>query len=170
MTRAARAVLAAVAAICVACSARSPLPSAESIRIESVSSYWSGVFGDEAMDGTGIDAPEIRTERGELFVISGVLRNTSAVPLRAAHLAFELVDADGRVVHRQDGYNYGAERLLDASTDPDPAVVPIPPGEQDRYRMILFGSELPPFERATVRAIAAEPVERSAPAASPPRP
>lgn len=137
------------------------------IHIESTTSYWSAVFADEAMSGTGVDAPEARSGRGELFVISGVLRNTSRVPLRAVYLSFELLDADGRIVHRQDGFNYGAESLVGAPPEAQPEVVPIPAGGEDRYRMILFGAELPAFERVAVRVTAAEPLASKPSAATP---
>lgn len=90
---------------------------------------------------------------GGLYVISGTLRNVSTRPVHHVALRFDLVDAGGHVVFREEGYNFAAESLLRPQEKALPTVVEIPPAGTDRYRMVFFADELPRFERAVVTVI-----------------
>jgi len=125
-----------------------------SVIVATTESYRTSI----AMAGAGHLEVE-PSEHGGLYVISGTVRNVSSRPVHHVALRFDLVDAQGRVVFSEEGYNFAAEALLAPETAADEAaasrtVAEIPPAATDRYRMIFFADELPAFERTVVTVTA----------------
>lgn len=89
-------------------------------------------------------------ESALLFVITGSVRNASAVPVHHVVLRVELVDETGKVVYRDESYNRSAEALADEKLDDPARVAPIAPGATDTFRMILMSDELPVFKDSRV--------------------
>ena len=108
-------------------------------------------FGCEAVEGEMTSRPR---EHPGVFVISGELTNKSGSPVHHVVLLYELVDGQGRVVYREEGFNRAAESLAETDqqsrTAPPPAVAPIAPGASDGYRMLFLDRELPPFHHTRV--------------------
>lgn len=108
-------------------------------------------FGCEAVEGEMSSRPR---EHPGVFVISGELTNKSKAPVHHVVLLYELVDGQGRVVYREEGFNRGAESLAEtdqqAQHAPAPSVAPIAPGASDGYRMLFLDRELPPFHHTRV--------------------
>ena len=122
----------------------------DEVRIEEMTSYWTSLSGAFVMQ------PESDPFRqGGLYVISGRLKNRSRGTLHHVRLSFELVDASGNVVLREEGFNRAAEGLLNAEDEPgrDPEVVPIPPDGVDTFRMIMIAEEMPPFDHPAVSVV-----------------
>ena len=136
-----------------------PTGTAKGIRDVAIPTHaanWTTVFGlsDGSVDGG--DAPS-------LLVVSGEIRNVAPYTLDHVKLAFELLDANGRVVAREEGYNLGAEGLRRITTPvPVPAegpasVTPVPKGGTDTFRMMFFRDETPPFHAYRIRVLEAPP-------------
>lgn len=94
-------------------------------------------------------AGEATTKAG-LYVVAGELRNRSAEPVQHVVLRYELLDEEGRVRFRADGYNHLAEGLLPIEGDPDPAatlatVKALEAGAADSFRMLIPSGDLPEF-------------------------
>jgi hypothetical protein len=92
----------------------------------------------------------VNMEPPGLLVISGTVENLAAKPVHHVVLRFELVDASGKVVYRDEGFNRSAEALAAPTLARDEDVVPIAAGATDTFRMILLFDELPPFEDSRV--------------------
>jgi hypothetical protein len=135
------------------------------IVIDEEEAYWSGALGRPSSLPDSRGAP-----LGGFYVMSGTLVNRSDLAIHHVRLAFELLDDGGRVVHRQEGYNRGAEAMLElrlegraaqaataAGAQVGPvAVKPIKAGGKDAFRMIFLPSDLPPFAKSRVAVIAVE--------------
>jgi hypothetical protein len=119
------------------------------VRITETRSYWTSFMGG----GGFVLQPEsdLFESRDGLFVVAGRLQNRSDRALDHVELLFELLDADGKVVASQEGFNRRAEALFD--DEEDAAIEAIPAGGDDSYRMIFFGDEIPSFKtpRVSVR-------------------
>jgi hypothetical protein len=107
------------------------------VAIVAHSARWTDIFG------IGLDAGDGGESAG-LFVVHGELENVSAEPLHHVKLAFELVDASGRVVASEEGFNRQAETLrrlespLLGTPEPPAIATPIPPGGRDAFRMLFL--------------------------------
>ncbi len=127
------------------------------VAIPTHAASWTNLFG--LSDGTvgGDDA-------SSLLVISGEIRNVAPYTLDHVKLAFELLDANGRVVAREKGYNLGAEglRQLDSPVpvpQEGPSVTPVPEGSTDTFRMMFVRSETPAFRRYRICVLEAPPAQ-----------
>lgn len=100
------------------------------------------------LTSTNVNAPG-------LYVISGTIENTAQQAVDHVVLRFELVDAKGKVVYRDEGFNRSAEALAAPKPIDGGDVVPIAAGGSDSFRMILLSQELPDFEtpRVTVMRV-----------------
>jgi hypothetical protein len=121
-------------------------------------SYWTSL-GAAFSAAPGSDP--MAAVRSGLFVLSGRLKNDSDLPIHHVLLRFELIDTDGIVVHRYDGYNRSAEGLRFVEGDPAPEktrakAVPIGPHDTDSYRMIFIGDEIPSFDHPRVSIVSVE--------------
>jgi hypothetical protein len=122
-------------------------------KVTEVRSYWTSFGGSGGfMLQPGSDTLETR---GGLFVVAGIVQNTSERTLHHVELRFDLLDETGRLVASEQGYNRGAEVLVEvdvpgvAKASPD-LVKPIPAGGEDSYRMIFIGDEVPNFSKPRV--------------------
>lgn len=133
--------------------------SAKGVEIVEHSAYWTEVFGLGGFGGLGAET----SGDPSVLVIRGRLRNISGRVLRWVRLEYELLDARGRVVAQEVGYNRASEQLrpLDSPVPvslPTPAAAPpIPPGDEDTFRMVFLGDETPAFRRYRVRVADATP-------------
>ncbi len=132
-----------------------PQATAKDIEIVELRDYWTSITG------TLVLQPEADPfSRGGIYVVAGKIRNNSGRPVHHVRLRFELVDAQGRTVYSEEGYNRAAEAMIELDrpgqqpTAEMKAIVPIPPGGTDTFRMIFIGEELPRFERPRVTVIA----------------
>lgn len=141
----------------------SPDPSSRVTIIEK-QARWDDMMGvglsGGRLDPSGRGGPE---PSGSFYLITGKLRNETDGPLRYVKLAYELLDGDGNVVHRESGYNRKAEALRDegfesgSSSLEEKKVEPVAPGETETFRMFFFREDLPRFEdfRVQVEAVVA---------------
>jgi hypothetical protein len=121
------------------------------VAITSHSAYWASVFGIGTVDGECVQG-------AGLLVIRGELHNGAELPLEHVKLSYELLDADGRVVAAEEGYNRNSEMLrpLDSPIPwvvHDPPQLPIPKGGADSFRMLFLRSETPPFASYRIRVV-----------------
>jgi hypothetical protein len=119
--------------------------------------YWSDILASDLGVADGIAQPRLPG----VLIVSGEIRNASERAVHHVQLAVELLAGDAVVV-RESGHNLAAEALDAASnpnaqTDTVPAVVPMPPGGTDRFRMLFLREELPRFDRYRIRVLAAPP-------------
>ena len=84
----------------------------------------------------GVQAKDVTAEWRNLYgvivyAVNGSLENGGAQPLHAIKVRVDLLDRDGKVVATGQGYNLGAEGLLD---QPDTALDSLPAGRRRRPR------------------------------------
>ena len=121
------------------------------IVIEKQRGRWTGLPKSDPLGGI--------EEAGGFFVISGALRNVGTRPIAYAKLLFELLDANGLVVHREYGYNRAAEELRGPEfesgsvTRGELDISPIAPGTIDSFRMLFLSGDLPQFESWRVKVL-----------------
>jgi hypothetical protein len=113
------------------------------IEITERRAYWTS-------PGVGFSLAGEATTKAGLYVVAGELRNRSAEPVQHVVLRYELLDEEGRVRFRADGYNHLAEGLLPIEGDPDPAatlatVKAVEAGAADSFRMLIPSGDLPEF-------------------------
>ncbi|HSP97535.1 MAG TPA: helix-hairpin-helix domain-containing protein [Candidatus Dormibacteraeota bacterium] len=110
---------------------------------------------------TGVQAKDVTAEWRNLYgvvvyAVNGSLENGGAQPLHAIRVRVDLLDRDGAVVATRDGYNLGAEALLE---QPDTAIASLPavaPGNRDPLRMTIDKAEIPrPFTSARLTIVEA---------------
>ncbi len=133
-----------------------PSPTARDITVVEVNDYWSSITGPLVLE------PENDPfSRGGLYVVSGTIKNNSGHPIHHVRLRFDLLDAEGRSVYREEGFNRAAEAMIELESPIPPApgeieaIVPIPPGGTDSYRMIFIGEEIPRFDHPRVTVLSA---------------
>jgi hypothetical protein len=136
----------------------------EHIEILEHSAYWTDVLAVIS----SLDAANLGNQQPLLFVIRGTLRNTSPIACHHAALVFEVLDRDGRVVASENGYNRRAETLRPIDSpfpmvEEEHSIEPIPAGATDTFRMILVGSDTPPFTTYRVRVNTEEMVGGESP-------
>ncbi len=125
--------------------------------VSEVESYWTGLSGFAVSD-MGADG----LNKKGLFVVKGHVTNVSSQALHHVRLRFELLDTEGKVVYYEEGFNRGAEPLLDARpyggdlAVEDTQVKSIRPGEHDTFRMAFIGEEVPAFASRRVVVLEAE--------------
>lgn len=130
--------------------------SADRVSVLGTESYWTSFSGGFA----GRAAEDDHSATG-MFVIKGSLANGTGAELRRVTLQYDLLSADGNTVYTEIGVNRRAEPLLDLAPEeiadlPRDETDPIAPDEQDSFRMLFIGNEIPRFDRFTVRVIAVE--------------
>jgi Protein of unknown function (DUF3179) len=131
--------------------------SSDQVAVEGHSAYWSDALG-RILAGIGGGN---RTDTAPLLVIRGDLRNTSGHTLGHVKLVYELLDANGRVVAQESGYNRGGEALrptdatLPAELRGQERVAPIPKNGTDTFRMFFLRDDVPPFETYRIRVVEA---------------
>lgn len=136
---------------------RGKVESSDQVAIEGHSAYWSDALG-RILAGIGGGN---RTDTAPLLVIRGDLHNTSGHTLGHVKLVYELLDADGRVVARESGYNRGGEALrpIDAALPVElrrqERVTPIPKDGSDTFRMFFLRTDVPPFDTYRVQVMEA---------------
>ena len=86
-------------------------------------------------------------------VISGTVENVAKDPVHHVVLRYELLDASGKVVYREEGFNRSAEALAGSRLEAGDVVTPISPGGMDSFRMLLIPEDLPKFETARVAVL-----------------
>lgn len=86
-------------------------------------------------------------------VISGTVENVAKEPVHHVVLRYELLDATGKVVYREEGFNRSAEALAGSKLEAGDVVTPISPGGRDSFRMLLIPEDLPRFETARVAVL-----------------
>jgi len=124
----------------------------EQVEIVEHSAYWTDVLGViSSLDGTSLGS-----QQPLLFVIRGILRNTSPMARHHVALVFEVLDGEGRVVAAERGFNHRAETLRPIDSpfpmaEENTQVEAIPAGQTDTFRMILVGPDIPPFATYRVR-------------------
>ncbi|RMF21059.1 MAG: DUF3179 domain-containing protein, partial [Deltaproteobacteria bacterium] len=135
-----------------------PSPAAKDIEVVEVHDYWSSITGPLVLE------PEADPfSRGGLYVVSGTIKNNSQRPVHHVRLRFDLLDAEGHSVYREEGFNRAAEAMIELERPLPPApgeieaIVPIPPGGTDTYRMIFIGEEIPRFDHPRVTVLSATP-------------
>ena len=141
--------------------AATPVATADSsgVRVVRQQARWDGLA----------PVDDLTSERAELFVISGEVRNDGPLPLAEVRLAYELL-ADGVVVASEHGYNRRAEALRDPEVESGAvsraslAIPPLPPGDTDLFRMVFLRGAVPRFDDWRVRIEAANPVTPATPA------
>ena len=124
-----------------------PKPSrpAGDVRVKESRHYRTG-FGCAIMPRMTGDGPK----PPGLFVISGTIENVARDSVHHVVLRYELMDASGRVIYRDEGFNRSAEALAGPRLVHSDAVVPIDSGATDSFRMIFLADELPAFEDSRV--------------------
>jgi hypothetical protein len=90
---------------------------------------------------------------GSVFVMRGEIRNATSHPVHHVVLRYELLDANGKVLHDVEGFNRSAESMRPDEEGAVHAekVTPIPAGGTDSYRMVFFHDEVPRFVSQRVR-------------------
>lgn len=94
-----------------------------------------------------------------LFLISGELQNISGRPVGYVKLRFELLDATGKIVASEEGYNRKAEDLHRPDYEAGKVsraqlhIRPLAPGTHDTFRMMFIRSEVPRFRHWRVRVV-----------------
>ncbi|MBC8293908.1 MAG: DUF3179 domain-containing protein [Proteobacteria bacterium] len=114
--------------------------------------YWTS-------PGLGFSMAGEATAEAGLYVIAGQLRNRSDDPIHHVVLRYELLDKQGRVRYRTDGYNRSAEGMLPIEGDPDPegtlaSVKPVAGGATDSFRMLVPAGDLPGFSDYRISVVA----------------
>jgi hypothetical protein len=126
----------------------------KAVAITSHSAYWVNLFGIGLVGGDAANG-------AGLLVIRGEVHNDTKGALRHVKLAFELLDARGRVVAVEHGYNRSSEMLREIDSPipwnaDDPPQAAIPYGGTDTFRMLFLRNETPPFRSYRVRVVEAE--------------
>jgi hypothetical protein len=121
----------------------------ERVAIVEHAAYWT------ELPLVGIDGAVANRLPGVL-VIRGEVRNLSDAALDHVGLVFELLDARGKVVASERGYNYGAESLRPVDSPFPVRTKPVTttsfPGHgTDTFRMLFLRDEIPAFEKYRVR-------------------
>jgi len=98
------------------------------VRAENVTAEWRNLYGVI------------------VYAVNGSLENGSAQPLHAIKVRVDLLDREGKVVATGQGYNLGAEGLLDQSDTALDSFPPVAAGGRDPMRLTIDKSEIPrPF-------------------------
>jgi hypothetical protein len=99
----------------------------------------------------GVQATDVTAEWRNLYgvivyAVNGSLENGGAQPLHAIKVRVDLLDRDGKVVATGQGYNLGAEGLLDQPNMALDSFPPVAAGGRDPMRLTIDKSEIPrPF-------------------------
>lgn len=109
----------------------------------------------------GVRARDVTAEWRNLYgvvvyAVNAQLENGGAAPLRAIRVRVDLLDRENAVVASGQGYNLGAEALLDRPTTALDSLPAIAPGGRDPVRLTLDKSEIPrPFTTARLTIVEA---------------
>ena len=95
----------------------------------------------------GVQAKDVTAEWRNLYgvivyAVNASLQNGGDKPLHAIKVRVDLLDRDGKVVGSGEGYNLGAEALLQQPATALDSLKPIAPGASDPVRLTIDKSEI----------------------------
>ena len=89
-----------------------------------------------------------------VYALNARLENAGPAPLRAIRVRLDLVDAHGAVVASRDGYNLGAEALLEEPATAVDTLPAIAVGARDPLRLTIDKTDIPrPFATARLTVV-----------------